>query len=102
MSIPFSPCSGETCSSDFPRARMDIFNAAMAQGLLLYYATQQEMLDYFAIPLGNLVISPDPGPEPAVNPIPPHAAWVENRKVFLDILTTFSKNHLFKVKILWR
>jgi hypothetical protein len=38
----------------------------------------------FAIPLGNLVF-PDPGPEPAVNPTPPHAAWVENRKVFLDI-----------------
>jgi hypothetical protein len=66
---------------------MAIFNAAMAQDLLPYYATQQEMFDYFAIPLGNLVVFPDPGPEPAVNPIPPHAAWVENRKVFLDIQT---------------
>jgi hypothetical protein len=64
-----------------------IFNAAMAQDLLPYYATQQEMFDYFAIPFGNLVVFPDPGPESAVNPIPPHAAWVENRKVFLDIQT---------------
>jgi hypothetical protein len=66
---------------------MAIFNAAMAQDLLPYYATQLEMFDYFAIQLGNLAVLPVPGPEPAVNPIPPHAAWVENRKVFLDIQT---------------